>query len=238
MTCEVPDCGEPIRTATNEAARRSTVFGWQISRRQFVVIAGGSAAAVAVAGGYGIATTDSTRVKRSSWSVRVVRAGRGARLTAAGLPAFHAAPGPSVFTSRPSPAVLSRPAGRSSGHADPHAGTPTDGGGTAVTSYPQPYNLTWGDVVVLEVEVLNTTAVPMLFSPGQLRLKLPDGLTITPEDASRSAEPIAAGSAEMLWVSYLAPSDAESFSVEFTDPQHDAQVTLGMPRLVTAEEHS
>ncbi len=228
---------QPTSAATDEDARRSTLFGWEISRRQFVVIAGGSAAAV-VAAGYGVAAMDSTPAKSSFWTVRVVRAGRGARLTAGGLPAFHAAPGPAVFTTRPSPAIVSRPSGSSSGQAAAHSVGHTDGATTPVTSYPQPYNLTWGDVIVLEVEVRNTTAVPMLFSPGQLRLKLPDGLTITPEDASRRPEPIAAGAAEMVWVSYLAPSDAADFSVEFTDPQHDAHLALGVPRLVTAEERS
>jgi hypothetical protein len=126
----------------------------------------------------------------------------------------------------------------SGGQADAHSGGHTDGATTPVTSHPQPYNLTWGDVVVLEVEVLNTTTVPMLFSPGQLRLKLADGLTITPEDASRRPEPIAAGAAEVLWVSYLAPSDAAKFSVDFTDPQHDTHLALRVPRLVTAEERS
>jgi hypothetical protein len=75
----------------------------------------------------------------------------------------------------------------------------------------------------------------MLFSPGQLRLKFADGPTITPEDASRGPEAIASGTTEMLWVSYLAPSDAADFSVEFTDPQHDSQLALRVPPLVTAQ---
>jgi hypothetical protein len=95
--------------------------------------------------------------------------------------------------------------------------------------------MTWGDVVVLEVEVLNTAPVPMLFSPGLLRLKLAHGPTITPQDASRSPEAIAAGAEERVWVSYLAPSDATSFYVEFTDPLLDARLALDIPGLDAAK---
>jgi len=111
-------------------------------------------------------------------------------------------------------------------HADSHPAT---------TPYPQPVNLTWGDVIVIEVEARNTAAVPMLFSPGQLRLQLANGPTITPQDASRGPGPIAAGAVEHLWVSYLAPSDAEDFSVEFTDPRRDAALALRVPGLVRAK---
>jgi hypothetical protein len=244
MSCEQPkDAATGAATAGNAATSgnaaltaRDTLFRWEISRRQLVVIAGGGAAVLALAGTYSVAATDSTPVTSPFWRVRVVRAGRGARLTTAGLPAFHAAPGPSLFTSKPSPAVVGKSAGLSGAHPDGHSGRPEgeSSGSSAAMSNPQPANLTWGDVVILEVEVLNTTAAPMLFSPGQLRLKLAGGQTITPEDASRSPGAFAAGSPEMLWVSYLAPSDAADFSVEFTDPQQDAQLTLGVPRLVTA----
>lgn len=227
-------CEHPTGAPKGKAAPGIALFGGEISRRQFVVIVGGTATAIAVAGGAGVAARNSAQAKSSFWTVRLVRAGRGARLTAAGLPAFHAAPGPSVFTSQPSPAVLAMPAGSLSGHAGGHI----DGASNPATSYPQPANRTWGDVVVLEVEVLNTAAVPMLFSPGQLRLKLADGLTITPQDASRSPKPIAAGATEMMWVSYFAPSDAADFSVEFMDPMHDARLALGVPRLVTAKGKS
>ena len=95
-----------------------------------------------------------------------------------------------------------------------------------------------GDVVVLELEVLNIAAFPSLFSPGQLRLKLANGPTITPHDASRGPHAIAAGAAELLWVSYLAPSDAADFSVEFTDPRRDAHVALRVPGLVAVKAQS
>lgn len=123
----------------------------------------------------------------------------------------------------------------SSEHPDAHADGQSGGGGSTASPFPQPANLTWGDVVVLELEVLNTAAVPMLFSAGQLRLKLADGPTITPQDASRSPEAIAGGAVERLWVSYLAPSDATDFYVEFTDPLLDARLALDVPGLPTAK---
>lgn len=231
---------EPIGAAPVQATAGRTVLGWEVSRRQFVVVVGSSAAAIAVAWGYGVSATDSPPAKSAFWGVRVVRAGRGARLTADGLPAFHAALGPSVFSGQANRAAANRAINSTlavaSAGSSAHHGDPTDGGGANPgTPYPQPANLTWGDVVVLEVEVHNTAAVPSLFSPGQLRLKLANGPTITPQDASRGPGPIAAGAVELLWVSYLAPSDAADLSVEFTDPRRDARLALRVPGLVTAK---
>ena len=226
---------------TSGAQPGTKLFGWEISRRHFMVLVGGGGAVV-VAGSYGIVASESSPANNGFWTLRVVRAGRGARLTAEGLPAFRAAPGPAVFPGKASPAVLIRPAGPVSDHSHSQTGSQTEGhssdGTNSAVSYPQPENRTWGDVVVLEVEVANTSAVPMLFSPGQLRLKLADGLTITPEDASRRPEAIAAGATEMLWVSYLAPSDATGFSVEFTDPMHNSRMALGIPELLSTKGQS
>lgn len=207
MSWEEPT-GEPV----GEAARNSGVLGLEISRRRFVVVLGGGVAAIAVAGGYGFAAKDWSPANSSLWTVRIVRARKGARLTADALTANDTS-------------------GHADGHSDSHSDGHSDGGSTSATLFPQPANLTWGDAVVLELELLNTAAVPMLFSPGQLRLKLADGLTITPQDASRSPEAIAAGAVERLWVSYLAPSDATDFFVEFTDPLLDARLALDVPGL-------
>lgn len=269
MSCEEPSCEDPFcetGAPIGKVAQQKTLLGLEISRRQFAMVLGGSAAAIAVVGGcYGIASRDWSPTNTSLWTVRIVRAGRGARLTADGLPAFHEAPGPSDFSSHAVSAVARRPSesqvapaglgssrsqtggqsgGQPGGQTDAHSGGHTDGhpnghsgggGSSSATPFPQPANLTWGDVVVLELEVLNTATVPMLFSPGQLRLKLADGPTITPQDASRIPEAIAGGAVERLWVSYLAPSDATDFYVEFTDPLLDARLALDVPGLATAK---
>ncbi len=229
---------EPTRPATNATPPWRSVLGWEISRRQLGVVVGVSTASIAVAWGYGVAARETPAAKSSFWAVRVVRAGRGARLTADGSPAFHSALGPAVFSGQavraansaigglPSAATV----GALSAHADGHGGSDP-----ATTPYPQPVNLTWGDVVVIEVEARNIAPVPLLFSPGQLRLRLANGPTITPQDASRGPQPIAAGSVDRLWVSYLAPSDAADLSVEFTDPRGDGHMVLAVPGLVTAK---
>jgi hypothetical protein len=272
MACEEPSCEDPTGAAAGGAAKKN-LLGLEISRRQFAVVLGGSAAAIAVVGGcYGVASKEWSPANSSLWTVRIVRAGRGARLTADGLPAFHEAPGPSDFSRHAVSAVARRPAeykvapvvlgssdgqnggegggppgGHTDAHSSNHSGEHPDahtdnsvghsggGGPSSAAPFPQPANMTWGDVVVLEVEVLNTAAVPMLFSPGQLRLKLANGPTITPQDASRSPEAIAAGAVERVWVSYLAPSDATNFYVEFTDPLLDARLALDVPGLDTAK---
>lgn len=229
---------EPRRPTTNQTPPWRSVLGWEVSRRKFGVVVGVSTASIAVAWGYGVAAQETSPAKSLFWAVRVVRAGRGARLTADGSPAFHSALGPTVFSGQAdraaNSAIVGLPSAKTasalSAHADGHGG-----GQPATTAYPQPVNLTWGDVVVIEVEARNTAPVPLLFSPGQLRLRLANGPTITPQDASRGPEPIAAGSVERLWVSYLAPSDAADFSVEFTDPRGDGHLVLPVPGLVAAK---
>lgn len=232
---------EPIHPASPEVPPRMTLRGWELTRRQFVVVVGASAASIAVAWGYGVTTKDSPPVNSPFWGVRIVRAGRGARLMADGSPAFHAPLGPAVFNGGANRAAAGRAinstlavasAASLSAHSNGHTGA---GGSHPATPYPQPRNLTWGDVVVLEVEVRNTAAAPSLFSPGQLRLKLAHGPTITPQDASRGPAPIAAGAVELLWISYLAPSNAADFSVEFTDPRRETQLALRVPGLATAK---
>ena len=233
------------------------------SRRQFIVIVGGSAAVI-TAGGFGLPAAERAAGPLEPalpWTVRVVRAGHGPRLGTDGLSSLRSGAGPDAFATLSAMEFLGTPAALSfasgptatsaelpvalvgdstrgaqpdGGHSDGHSGSDPNGGGVAPASpFPQPANLTWGGVVVLEVEVLNGTALPMLFSPGQLRLRLLNGPTITPNDASRDPGPIKAGEVERLWVSYLAPSDATNFSVEFTDAPHDAQHTLTVPQFVT-----
>lgn len=222
---------------TDDAARRRWEHGflrWTTSRRQFVLLAGGSVALVA-AGASGLAVAGrapgaAPATTSPFWTVRILRAGRGARLGPDGLPAFHRAPGPFVFDGSAEPARI----GTVVDHADDHSGhEPVPG-----AAYQQPINRTWGDVIVLEVEAVNATTAPLPFSPGQLRLRLADGPSITPQDASRGPGEIAAGAVELFWVSYLAPSDAADPSVEFADPIHDEVLAVGVPDLVAARDPS
>ncbi len=94
----------------------------------------------------------------------------------------------------------------------------------------EPGNHTWADVVLLELEVQNVKNIPILLSPGQLRLKVgDDALGVTPFDTGRGAKPIAAGATERFAVSYLTPSTTNKFSAEFTDPWEQRLVALQLP---------
>lgn len=230
MTAKQPD----------DAVRRRWEHGflrWTTSRRQFVLLAGGSVAVIAAgASGFSMAGRTADAVPATAnpfWTVRVLRAGRGARLGPDGLPAFHTAPGPLVFAAA-NPALVDTEVV----HADAHADEGSEHDSAPETTDHQPVNHTWGDVIVLEVEAFNATAVAMPFSPGQLRLRLADGPSITPQDASRGPGEIAAGAVELFWVSYLAPSDAMNPSAEFADTIHDSMLSVGVPDLVSAREPS
>ena len=207
-----------------------------------MLLAGGSVAVIA-AGASGLAIAGRTpgavpATTSPYWTVRILRAGRGARMGPDGLPAFHTAPGPLVFAGSAEPPRVDTAAAADDAHSDAHSDEESGHGSVPETTYHQPVNRTWGDVIVLEVEAVNTTAAALPFSPGQLRLRLADGPSITPQDASRGPGEIAAGDAELFWVSYLAPSDAANPSVEFADPVHDATLAVDVPHLVAAREPS
>jgi hypothetical protein len=104
------------------------------------------------------------------------------------------------------------------------------------SDWPQPGNFTWGDVVVLEMALTNVRPEPVLFSPGQLRLKLlPSGITVAPQDADRAPGTIAAGATEKVWISYLAPHDSVAMEIEYTGLDDDAPLALALPLLTVAQ---
>lgn len=76
----------------------------------------------------------------------------------------------------------------------------------------------WPQTVVVQVEVHNGLDRPLLFSPGQFRLRVgEDGPSVTPYDTEGSAEGLPARSTRTTWVSFLAPQDAADLAVEFTE---------------------
>lgn len=225
-----------------------------VSRRQFIVVFGAGAATIAAAGTYGVATSGvdpgAGPMVGAADKLQVTRAVRGARLGADGTPASSAAPGPEEFLRLVSAAQNGPPrqvaaeadtlertsavsaSGMVNSHSNGHGG---QSGSAPATGYPQPGNQTWGDVVVLEVKVFNEEKVPVPFSPGQLRLRRHGGETITPRDFSRRAGSIPPGAMELMWVSYLAPSDAAGFALEFTDALHGERLSLGIPSFVSGQ---
>jgi hypothetical protein len=194
-----------------------------LSRRVFGVLVGAGVAGVV--GGAGLLTASHQRaggigpggVETSFGSVRLVSAERQHRLAYDG-----GVPAPGAESS----AAAGSAAGATPGGAG-HAGH-----GTIVAAAPQPANMTWGDHLLVELEVQNASDGHLLFAPGQLRLKVGDGgPTVTNRD-SGEAVVLAAGSTERFWISFLVPADAQSFSAEFTDPWlHSAPLQLPVPRV-------
>jgi hypothetical protein len=85
----------------------------------------------------------------------------------------------------------------------------------------------WTETVLVGVEVHNGLDRPMLFSPGQFRLRVgANGPTVTAYDTERPPGALPAGSTLTTWVSFLAPKGADDLAVEFADP--DAADVLAM----------
>jgi hypothetical protein len=212
-----------------------------LSRRQFGLVLSGGAFLLLAGGTYGIAgrsrENTTTSVATAFGSLAIVRAGRLARLDAQGQPAFKTLAAAASrlnagggtggdmrirrvsTTTQPSPDVH--------GHDDG-----TLGGAAG----PEPLNLTWADVVLLEVQLQNAGAVPVLFSPGQLRLKLGSSVvTVTPRDSDRDPGPIAPHSSEHLLISYLAPRESPELALDYSDEQQDRTYRLALPSLTTNE---
>jgi hypothetical protein len=93
----------------------------------------------------------------------------------------------------------------------------------------------WSERVLVGVEVHNGLDRPMLFSPGQFRLRVgADGPTVTAYDAERLPGGLAADSTLTTWVSFLAPQDADDLAVEFSDPEADDVLSLPLGRAMAA----
>lgn len=211
------------------------------NRRQFGLIVGGGALLLAAGGTYGVVSRSASNgtepVATGFGSLTVVRAGRLARLDAQGQPAFRSVgaaasqllgttgAGTRSVSAAGRAATIQRVSAPTDSHGHDDGVLPQDG-------WPQPANLTWGDVVLLEVALKNSRPAPVLFAPGQLRLKLvPSGTTVTPQDFNRGPGAIAAGATEHLWISYLAPHDSLDMELEYSEPELDGTMSLALPPL-------
>ena len=216
-----------------------------LSRRQFALLVGGGAVLLTAGGTYGAVSRSGpesgAKQDTAFGSLSVTRAGRLARLDAQGRPAYR--------TVEAAAAALTGPAAL----AAYSGGTPRNvravgaGTGAAADSHghdadipvnpasPQPVNLTWAEVVLVEVELHNSTSEPVLFSPGQLRLRLaPSSTTVTPQGYGQSAGTLAPGATEHHWISYLAPSGSSRLELEYTDPVQDRVVMLPLPAVAAS----
>jgi hypothetical protein len=213
-----------------------------LSRRQFGLLIGGGAVLLAAGGAFGIYARTRTGAAppaaTSFGSLQLLRAGRLARLGADGQAAF--ASGESALA-RLAAGPAAGPAGGAGARQQPvhdHTGS-APGQSIPGTRWPQPENHTWGDVVIVELQVHNSGAEQMLFAPGQLRLRA--GLapaTITAQDAGRPPGAIGPGETVLTWISYLAPQEAAEFQLDFTDPLDDTAISLPLPAFAAIKEHA
>lgn len=215
-----------------------------LTRRQFGTLVGGGALLLMGGGVYGVVARNQEQsapeIVFPSGTLKVIRAGRFARLDARGHPAssnisaaashLTAVTAASMGRRRDGGALLAST--RLKDRADTHGhDAPAQAGG-----WPQPLNLTWGDVVVLEVMLRNSGPRPELFSPGQLRLKLmPSATTITPEDSNRRPGPLEPHGSENIIISYLAPHGFSDLALEYTDPRLDHDLQVALPLLPANE---
>jgi hypothetical protein len=213
-----------------------------LSRRQFGLIVGGGALLLVGGGTYGIASRGrpggGAGLSTTFGTLSLVDAGRLARLDAQGQPAATplASAVSQVTDGTRGAAAAGQPgiqtvSSRQGAAVDDHHSDPL-----LDSDWPQPGNFTWGDVVVLEMALTNVRPEPVLFSPGQLRLKLlPSGITVAPQDADRAPGTIAAGATEKVWISYLAPHDSVAMEIEYTGLDDDAPLALALPLLTVAQ---
>ncbi|MDQ0869428.1 hypothetical protein QFZ70_001901 [Arthrobacter sp. V1I9] len=215
-----------------------------LSRRQFGLVLSGGAFLLLAGGTYGVAGRNpqntTTSVATGFGSLAIVQAGRLARLDAQGQPAFKtlaaaasrmkSGGGIGGGTRIQRVSTAGQPGADAHGH---------DAGSLGDPAGPVPLNLTWADVVLLEVQLQNAGAEPVLFSPGQLRLKLgSSAVTVTPQDSDRNPGPIAPHSSEHLLISYLAPRDSPELELDYSDEQQDRTYRLALPPLTTNEAKS
>lgn len=227
-----------------------TITGPLLSRRQFGLVVGGGAFLLMAGGTYGAVSRRAFHAAPPTdtgfGSLSVTRAGRLARLDAQGNQAFLSVDAAAArFTGGAALAAGSVGAVAGSYHRASTTESPASvttslnsgdhghgGGMQPAPRWPQPVNLTWGDVVLVEVELTNASPEPVLFSPGQLRLRLaPAATTVTPQDAGRGPGTIAAGAREHHWISYLAPLGSTALDLEFTDPWEDRTLGVSLPAL-------
>ncbi|CAI3803679.1 hypothetical protein [Pseudarthrobacter sp. MM222] len=216
-----------------------------LNRRQFGLLMGGGALLLFGGGTYvaiALGAADDTPILGTAFgTLSVVNAGRLARLDAQGRPATKSlAAAVAQITTGAGTAAAFDGAPRLERAAHHEPATPAthghDDGAVPDSDWPQPANLTWGDVVLLEVALRNTLSDPVLFAPGQLRLKLlPSGVTVTPQDFNHGPGIIAPGATEQLWISYLAPHDSLEMEIEYSDPELEGTMSVGLPALTVSQ---
>lgn len=128
--------------------------------------------------------------------------------------------------------ALSRAGHAASGSAHDHPDT--HGREISGTPVPSAVHGAWTDAVAVDVEVHNGSRAPMELSPGQFRLRLSGGPTVSLYSSDRDAGPVGPGETTTLRIRYLAPPPDQPLSLEFDDTGADRTVQLGRLRATGA----
>lgn len=215
----------------------------KLSRRKFGILIAGGATLLAAGGSYGVIARSgagpATALAMPFGEITILRAGRFARLDAQGHTAMsHLADSAARLGKQDAGSVrrVGSPVQAAAADGGSHgSGGHGHGGGAGDPGWPQPVNLTWGDVVVLEMDIHNAQNHPVPFSSGQLRLALSgSNVTVTPRDSNLVPGLLAAYARERVLISYLAPHAWTGFELEVSDPQHEQVRRLALPALATA----
>ena len=217
----------------------------ELSRRKFGILIAGGATLLAAGGTYGVIARSEaglgTALAMPFGEITILRAGRFARLDAQGHTAMsHLADSAAHLRKQDAGSVqrAGSPVQAAAADGEGH-GSRGHGGGTEDPGWPQPVNLTWGDVVVLEMDIHNAQNHPVPFSSGQLRLALSgSNVTVTPRDSNLVPGMLAAYAREQVLISYLAPHAWTGFELEVSDPQHEQVRRLALPALGKTEGFS
>ena len=97
------------------------------------------------------------------------------------------------------------------GHHLPAAAHPTD---IPVASL---VHGAWTDAVVVDVEVQNASRRAVELSPGQFRVRVEEGPTVSLYSTDRDAGPLGPGATARLQIRYLAPPPTSGLRLEFQD---------------------
>jgi len=93
----------------------------------------------------------------------------------------------------------------------------------------------WTDAVAVDVEVHNGLRAPMELSPGQFRVRVDGGPTVSLYSSDRDAGPVGPGATTTLRILFLAPPPDQGLSLEFDDTGASRPVRLGRLGVVGPE---
>jgi len=84
----------------------------------------------------------------------------------------------------------------------------------------------WPDIVRVQLQVRNLSAMPLLVSPGQFRLRVQGDLSVMPTAWRHGAAALGAGETRSGWIDYRAPDADGLYQLEFSPAGHPEPVAV------------